>query len=119
MTEQELREPPLLSEEKIVLREVRIPTGDRIGGVRAVWVEKDIDIEATLKLQRDICIKWMKERCYLKAERELPECPYGKIMVTTDGFAQEIISYRNAQQDMLKEVDGVSFKAVREFEKPE
>lgn len=51
----------------------------------------------------------------IKVERELPECPYEKIMVTTDGFAQEIISYRSAQQDMLKEVNGISFKAVKEF----
>lgn len=107
----ELREPPLLGgEEKEGLCE-QYPLLD-------FSFEDDYreEVAILLNAERDICIKWMKEHCYLMAKRELPERPYGKIMVTTDSFAGEIISYRNAQQDMLQEDEnGISFKACREF----
>lgn len=50
--------PPLLSDKEIVLREVRIPTGDSIGSKPVVRVEKEIDIDATLQAQREADIKF-------------------------------------------------------------
>lgn len=41
----------LLTNDEIVMREVCIPTGDSIGGKPVVRVEKEIDIDATLKAQ--------------------------------------------------------------------
>ena len=54
-------EPPLVTPEEVVYKEIRTPTGDMIAGKRVVLSETEVDIEATLKAQRDSDIKWMRE----------------------------------------------------------
>lgn len=55
----------------------------------------------------DYIIPILKQHCYLKAEKELPKLTFG--------WNEYNIIGNKVQQDMLKEVDGVSFKACREL----
>jgi len=106
MTEEQLREPRLLSDGELqkayAYRDIHIP----ISYARRI-------VEAGAQAQREADIKWMEEHCYLKAERELPENPVDKKYTITS--AKRYV-YWKAQADMLQEVDGVSFKAVRGWE---
>jgi len=107
---QELREPPLLSGNPYEYPDHRF-------GTEALAYHRGREAE------RDICIKWMKENCYLKAERELPDqlnrtCYEGLRAILHHYSIDESLLDRaigEAQQDMRKEVDGVSFKACEEF----
>jgi len=119
MTEQELREPPLLSPEEIKsFLKSKYPHMYR--GNDNAWcrVREDAlllllnnpDVELLLEARREADIKWMKEHCYLKAKRELPNNSKNPRYSSDSYHAQ--LSYKEAQQDMSKEVDGVSFKAV-------
>jgi len=58
----------------------------------------------------------IKTACYLIAKRELPECTLGtkKFVMPNSGYKE---GQQDMQLDMLQEVDGVSFKAVKEFKK--
>lgn len=102
----ELREPPLLSDEELF---------EHLSGFNHISTTRDEQTEMLRNLaqaERDICIKWMKGNCYLKAKREVPQAPVELIDAMV---AQKLYRspYVLAQQDMLKEVDGVSFKAVK------
>jgi len=66
--------------------------------------------------QREADIKWMKENCYLKARRELPEPIYEGSMGVPENIKEIYIQGKlDYQQDMLKEVDGVAYRACEEF----
>jgi len=111
MTEEQLREPPLLSEKELAAastcaRYISLTEGCRL----CLYHSHCFGIA---QAQREADIKWMKKNCYLKAERELPENPVDKKYTITS--AKRYV-YWKAQADMLKEVDGVSFKAVGKWE---
>lgn len=118
MTEQ--REPPLLNEEEIKesVQKLHNDLFPYISDTLQEW-------ESVAQAERDICIKWMKENCYLKAKRELPECPF-LFVVNGERFKFKGCKtweeaewakdgYKTAQDNMLKEVDGVAYRACEEF----
>ena len=115
MTKRELREPPLLSDEDNPYK------GAMPNKPKGMVYYPEFCFTEGAQAQRDICIKWMKGHCYLKAERELPE-PKGE-SISYDSAKKNITSwfgrniYSMAQQDMLEEVDGVAYRAVKEFGK--
>lgn len=81
------------------------------------WKLEEEERRVVAQAQRAICIKWMKEHCYRKAERELPDS-----RDKMDGgeyvfhhWGQDW--YVQAQQDMTEEVEGVAFRACEEIGK--
>ena len=103
----ELREPPLLSEEEIecAIKVGWLPHQDEALTDWELW---NLRYNSVAQAQREADKKWMKEHCYLKAKRELP---YRRGFMTGDYLG----GYCDAQQDMLKEVDGVVYRACKEF----
>ena len=111
MTEQELREPPLLSAEGMQKYfEKQIPERERSELFDLLICDYMAELLMAAQAQRKADIKWMKKHCHLKAERELLKVPKHKA-----GYFEKL-AYKLAQQDMLKEdKNGISFKAVKEF----
>lgn len=99
-TKQGLREPPLLND-----KEADCAVTDAEMARYSGWDE------VQRARQREADIKWMKEHCYLKAERELPEI-FSIPSPSDDAFR---LGAKIQADKMLKEVNGVAYRACREF----
>jgi len=62
----------VMSNDKIILKEIRVPTGERRFGKKAVLLERDIDIDATLLAQAEISFKAGYQAAVEKMSFQLP-----------------------------------------------